>query len=389
MSWLFSRAMVVAFSEGSSSDGAACALWSGMPMPQACLWHGKTTAAWSRFPSGMTCAPLTDVHGEAVLTWFLAVFPVRTSHVLAKERESTGSEAGCGWRWRESSVRWDRATSSWRTRQCSLFGGLEEFSGTWWRWGMMRSGECWELMMPELHTEGNESGSWDGPAAVMFPTPDTGLSPNGHGARGGKPGNGHQRGESLISIAKHGMWPTPKANDPEKRGNFDMMNPRNGLPAAVKRSMWTTPSATDGARGGVITEKMTGTSLAQQIKTPAKWRTPTVDDSSNVSRQSGAFQSLTRSVREMLPTPTVQDASNNGGPSQMERNTPPLNAVAGGALNPTWVEWLMGWPLGWTDCGASGMDRFRQWCVSHGERSRGCGTLRRGDGETLRQSEAG
>jgi hypothetical protein len=97
------------------------------------------------------------------------------------------------------------------------------------------------------------------------------------------------------------------------------------------------------------------------------WLTPTVDDSSNVTRQSGAFQSLTRSVREMLPTPTVQDASNNGGPSQMERNTPPLNAVAGGALNPMWVEWLMGWPLGWTDCGASGMDKFRQWCGSHGK----------------------
>ena len=24
--------------------------------------------------------------------------------------------------------------------------------------------------------------------------------------------------------------------------------------------------------------------------------------------------------------------------------------VAGGQLNPTWVEWLMGFPLGWTDC---------------------------------------
>jgi hypothetical protein len=140
MSWLFSRALVVAFSEASSLDGAACALLSGMPMPQACLWPGKTMAAWSRFPSGMTCAPLTEVHGEAVLTWFLAGFPVRTSHVLAKEPASTGSEAGCGWRWRESSVRWDRASCSWRTRQCSLFGGLEEFSETWWRWGMMRSG---------------------------------------------------------------------------------------------------------------------------------------------------------------------------------------------------------------------------------------------------------
>jgi hypothetical protein len=24
--------------------------------------------------------------------------------------------------------------------------------------------------------------------------------------------------------------------------------------------------------------------------------------------------------------------------------------IVGGQLNPTWVEWLMGFPLGWTDC---------------------------------------
>jgi DNA-cytosine methyltransferase len=51
----------------------------------------------------------------------------------------------------------------------------------------------------------------------------------------------------------------------------------------------------------------------------------------------------------MLPTPTVQDSKNNGGPSQQNRKTKPLNAVAGGTLNPTWVEWLMGYPKGWTD----------------------------------------
>ncbi|MGB1142082.1 MAG: hypothetical protein ACPG1A_14365 [Halioglobus sp.] len=55
----------------------------------------------------------------------------------------------------------------------------------------------------------------------------------------------------------------------------------------------------------------------------------------------------------MYPKPTVQDASNNGGPSQSQRNTPPLNSVAGGGLNPQWVEWLMGFPIGWTDCEVS------------------------------------
>jgi hypothetical protein len=48
------------------------------------------------------------------------------------------------------------------------------------------------------------------------------------------------------------------------------------------------------------------------------------------------------------PTPTVQDAKNNGGPSQHARRTPPLNACADGPLNPVWVEWLMGFPADWT-----------------------------------------
>jgi hypothetical protein len=46
-----------------------------------------------------------------------------------------------------------------------------------------------------------------------------------------------------------------------------------------------------------------------------------------------------------------------------------LNAEVGGPLNPTWVEWLMGWPLGWTDCAASATDKFQQWLLSHGEPS--------------------
>jgi hypothetical protein len=33
----------------------------------------------------------------------------------------------------------------------------------------------------------------------------------------------------------------------------------------------------------------------------------------------------------------------------------------GGKLNPTWVEWLMGWPLGWTDLKPLEMDKYH--CV--------------------------
>ena len=38
----------------------------------------------------------------------------------------------------------------------------------------------------------------------------------------------------------------------------------------------------------------------------------------------------------------------------------------GGQLNPTWVEWLMGWPLGWTDLKPLEMDKFQAWLEQHG-----------------------
>ena len=83
---------------------------------------------------------------------------------------------------------------------------------------------------------------------------------------------------------------------------------------------------------------------------------------------------LDRAVK-MWPTPTVQDGENLAGPSQWNRNSDPLNVAVmkwptprvsdynnpgehgrggqdlrtevGGQLNPNWVEWLMGWPIGW------------------------------------------
>ena len=63
---------------------------------------------------------------------------------------------------------------------------------------------------------------------------------------------------------------------------------------------------------------------------------------------------------KLYPTPTCNDAKNNNPPSQRKangRNSDSLpvpvwgNVAAGGSLNPPWVEWLMGFPIGWTDIG--------------------------------------
>ena len=55
---------------------------------------------------------------------------------------------------------------------------------------------------------------------------------------------------------------------------------------------------------------------------------------------------------KMWPTPSVCGNYNRKGASKTSGDG--LATAAGGALNPQWVEWLMGWPLGWTDLNASG-----------------------------------
>ena len=50
----------------------------------------------------------------------------------------------------------------------------------------------------------------------------------------------------------------------------------------------------------------------------------------------------------VFPTPSVTDPK--GSSREGQRRGQLSEAVAiGGQLNPTWVEWLMGFPLGWTD----------------------------------------
>jgi hypothetical protein len=61
----------------------------------------------------------------------------------------------------------------------------------------------------------------------------------------------------------------------------------------------------------------------------------------------------------------------NGNMQKMLGNHPLIRGTTpeqwkSGTLNPMWIEWLMGFPLGWTDCDASAMPRFQQWQHSHG-----------------------
>jgi hypothetical protein len=61
---------------------------------------------------------------------------------------------------------------------------------------------------------------------------------------------------------------------------------------------------------------------------------------------------------KMWPTPTSRDHKDGTNVENVEENCLLGRVVhptpETGSLNPNWVEWLMGYPVGWTDCEVSG-----------------------------------
>jgi hypothetical protein len=74
-----------------------------------------------------------------------------------------------------------------------------------------------------------------------------------------------------------------------------------------------------------------------------------------------------RYANPIWPTPTAHNAKEGGYPAEYTRNTPTLASQAGGKLNPMWVEWLMGWTLGWTDLKPLATVKFQQWQQQHSD----------------------
>ena len=108
------------------------------------------------------------------------------------------------------------------------------------------------------------------------------------------------------------------------------------------------------------------------------WQTPVADDA--VNRVNGKINSrgepkLSAQVLRW-PTPIARDSRSVRGGARTVNSlgSEPLitqvaiaEGVTDGALNPMWVEWLMGWPLGWTDLKPLEMDKCQPAPQQHGD----------------------
>jgi DNA (cytosine-5)-methyltransferase 1 len=319
---------VEAFSVENFSDGEQSAPLNGNPIQQAYCAPDKMTvfSRLSRF--GMTYKPLTENLGEELLTLYLAGFHAKTSAPQEKAQALTENDQECGEKWRGSFTKYDLDSSSWKTHQCSLLGDLEEFLETWPQWGLMRDGECWEQRTLEQTIRGTEFGlseKWATPTTMdkLPPKSEKALMKEATQARPNRSKPANLR-DQVSNMEK---WPTPRSCSamaatitPEAAWN-EKRNPN--LETIVGQRLWPTPTA----------------HMAKETNAPSehKRNTPT----------------LTAQVN--WPTPRTKGMCGGSGAwEQLKANTSieearSMVAGNGGKLNPTWVEWLMGWPLEWTD----------------------------------------
>jgi hypothetical protein len=303
MSWLYSQALVEEYLGENFSDGEQSAPLNGNPIQQAYCAPDKMTVFSRLSRFGMTYKPLTENRGEELLTLYLAGFHAKTSQPQEKVQELTESDQECGEKWHASFTKYDPDLSSWKTHQCSLLGDLDEFSETWPQWGLMRNGECWEQRTLEQTIRGTESG----------------LSPNGVDSFHTPNTTGLDGGSNSRKAMRKRLLPTPDAS---QRGPTKNYNPQaksqSGRTLQSFAAKFPTPCATDYKGSG---------------------QTGQLRDRLNYAAERGATKSQT------FTAPTV----------------------LGGKLNPMWVEWLMGWPLGWTDLKPLGMDKCLCVRQQHGE----------------------
>jgi DNA (cytosine-5)-methyltransferase 1 len=230
-----------------------------------------------------------------------------------------------------------------------------EFAKNWPKEGMIVDGVVYPLVMWERGIKGKGGGYWLTPTVV-------GVS---HRSQEGiekkrmkqlRSGRTTTPPGSLAEQVQYGypiksIWPTPTVQDFKKRG------PKSKQTVLSNQCLWPTPSAKEAGEMGWMedcipnkrlynpkTGKHTQTTLNRAVK---YWPTPCTRDVTMPSNKFMAY-SLSREVKR-FPTPNARDCTRD---TSIKRDRLPdivgSNKVTG-QLNPMWVEWLQGYPIGWTE----------------------------------------
>ena len=338
MSYIYLQEREEVYSADSFSDIPAYVLSRLNLTAEKSCCKDSATECCPNSQSGTTLKHSTEEIGVGKLTLYAEASPAKTLVAQAKVPGLREREADCGASSPALLARYDPATRLWKTRQCSQDAGSGECLEIWPKWGTMRNGQCFLRPTLELRTCASASGFWRTPEC----------------SKGGTISR-----EALSRIA-NGNWKRPSGAVMQLRLQDQVREPR----------LYPTPNCS-GLDGGSNSRKANKKRGIHQMF----YSTPTC----RTSKRSRRFQSSSPNMgeveeaelRKMYPTPKCQDSR----AALTDRGKCNLGEVVHGGeltpqtrearLNPNWVEWLMGWPIGWTDLRPSATDKYRLWQQQH------------------------
>ncbi len=355
-------------------------------MPPPSLQRAWRMKRWMRRLSGLTLNPLTQSRG--VDAWISSLQDIRASHsplpepnVRKKTRATSGRSYG------KSSAPSNPGSVSSKTSHIIYDWGLNKSMMTYDQWVSALRRVC--LQRKKLVRRISESASSSWPTVRV-------SSANGVSHNEIRQGNPKKRLENTAV-----MWPTITATDsavssarpPEKMIRKDgrnvlrtpslaetVMQPdgfpytkqdlqarKAGKDYRTARVQWPTPRAQEPGS----TSATHGSGLAE---TARHWLTPRATESGENQesflkrmgdRTDKAHSSLTAQIKAW-PTPVARDWKDSPGMNERPNGQVSLPKMAFQSghqhredmsngdmsqmrLNPLFTEWLMGWPIGWTD----------------------------------------
>ena len=301
--------------------------------------------------------------------------PLQVTKKVSKIRDTSGQSI------LDLSKSVDRLGSLEKTLVDTLNSVSTPYSRTW-RVKVTPQGRLvFQLLASVPTTKEKESGLWLTPSATQISerSPESMEKRKKWRASTGRttvpPGNLSEQvqyGSPTTDMMR--LWPTPTTDSATERTK---KYAQGGTPLTMAVQTWPTPAARDWKDTGENTnyEKIAKKGkLAGAVK---MWPTPTTQEIEHPNMQlTKTGRRLTKDGKnshslnladrvKMWPTPNASDNRDRGNLSDpaiqrriaMGKQVGLTMAVkekkGGGTLNPTWVEWLMGYPSGWTDLSPS------------------------------------
>lgn len=311
MSWIFTPEQAVELSQAKCLDGEPSVPLSRMSTASESLSNDNEMESLNHFLSGITQIHSMESRGRGTHGAFAPGSHANRGVAAEKVVETQMTEIS-GRPSIEFYGKWDQSSCSWRTLG-TLFPMTitVKSSESWTSSGLMLDGKLGLPLVSEETMFEIVCGSLDDDEREIVPTP-TATERSGYNYDTG-------RGYGLSYYAKRITSPKKACRTRLKQQTFP-------TPRASRRGPTSLDLVID---EGSVKRRGSGQKRGMDLATAVKlWPTPYAGDTRD---------------RGCLGNPAVQRRLYNG----KQLNLSMVVDDKSGSLNPAWVEWVMGWPLGW------------------------------------------